>query len=679
MAYNYEYPYTDPNRYNSDWILNRVKEVSLEWIETRKEWNNTREEFASLKAFIQNYFAQLDLQDEVNVKLDIMARDGSLSALISPLFSEYKKEIDRSMSEQNDKINVLNSRMDTFTSLPDGSTAGDAELQDIRIGYNGKVYHSAGDAVRMQVSDLKEGLSQLSGEIAEKFTKSKNILQLYTEEISSLGVTVNFDGNTIIIDGTTTEGGNVNLFDYISFMENDTNYMFSVRYVSGSLTAIPNVALIGMYTKETATLLNNLDIKDVYTNGFAEILINSSDVKTYQYPRITLSGPGITFNNLRLQVMLEEGTETSAFDDYGNFRLSDKAPYYTKNEVDYLIEENSATDVYMEKGKGLRIAVATDLHCGSDCGGYYNGVWQSSADFTGMTYQERMQLFVDSVNKENRVKPIDMLLITGDISVNGESTGDVIIYLKEFINDYACQLDMPVFFVRGNHDPYTNEDWKEVVGYDIEFSIETDDYYFICLDSYKVEESGEEVPYTGFDTESMNFFKSEIQKAGNKKIFVCSHYFNENDGNEEFWREFYTNPNIIGRIEGHAHMWLNAWTSASYDGVTYQKYRANSGGFCYPTTKWEDGISNTANLCGFRIIESDADAQKLYTYQIQPAHSYTGIGIDLPYTIGSKSSMGTINKNPRANFYVGTAFNSDDRITRAISDLKKRVTALENS
>lgn len=165
MAYNYEYPYTDPNRYNSDWILNRVKELSLEWIETQKEWNNTREEFASLKAFIQNYFAQLDLQDEVNVKLDIMARDGSLSALISPLFSEYKKEIDRSMSEQNDKINVLNSRMDTFTSLPDGSTAGDAELQDIRIGYNGKVYPSAGDAVRMQVSGIKEDLSQLSGEI----------------------------------------------------------------------------------------------------------------------------------------------------------------------------------------------------------------------------------------------------------------------------------------------------------------------------------------------------------------------------------------------------------------------------------------------------------------------------------------------------------------------------------
>ena len=27
MAHNYEYPYTDPNRYNSDWLLNKMKEL----------------------------------------------------------------------------------------------------------------------------------------------------------------------------------------------------------------------------------------------------------------------------------------------------------------------------------------------------------------------------------------------------------------------------------------------------------------------------------------------------------------------------------------------------------------------------------------------------------------------------------------------------------------------------
>lgn len=58
----------------------------------------------------------------------------------------------------NDELNALNARMDTFTSLSSGSTTGDAELQDIRVGANGVTYPNAGDAVRGQYSQLKEEL-----------------------------------------------------------------------------------------------------------------------------------------------------------------------------------------------------------------------------------------------------------------------------------------------------------------------------------------------------------------------------------------------------------------------------------------------------------------------------------------------------------------------------------------
>lgn len=51
-------------------------------------------------------------------------------------------------------IHVLEARVNQLTNLPEGSTAGDAELADIRVGVDGITYSSAGDAVREQVMNL---------------------------------------------------------------------------------------------------------------------------------------------------------------------------------------------------------------------------------------------------------------------------------------------------------------------------------------------------------------------------------------------------------------------------------------------------------------------------------------------------------------------------------------------
>ena len=59
------------------------------------------------------------------------------------------------------EVEVLKSRIDTISSLPEGSTTGDAELQDIRVKADGTTATSAGNAVREQVNELKSDISNL--------------------------------------------------------------------------------------------------------------------------------------------------------------------------------------------------------------------------------------------------------------------------------------------------------------------------------------------------------------------------------------------------------------------------------------------------------------------------------------------------------------------------------------
>lgn len=76
MAYNYEWPYTDPERYNDDWLLTKMKQLA-------SEWEQMKVKFTTLEEYVKNYFANLNLQDEVNKKIDAMIADGSFASIIN--------------------------------------------------------------------------------------------------------------------------------------------------------------------------------------------------------------------------------------------------------------------------------------------------------------------------------------------------------------------------------------------------------------------------------------------------------------------------------------------------------------------------------------------------------------------------------------------------------------------
>ena len=88
----------------------------------------------------------------------------------SPIANGSSSESDLNIFEQaiaalggyeylTSEVSVLSARMDQFARLPDGSlsTAADAELVDIRVQADGSTASTAGDAVRAQVAELKDG------------------------------------------------------------------------------------------------------------------------------------------------------------------------------------------------------------------------------------------------------------------------------------------------------------------------------------------------------------------------------------------------------------------------------------------------------------------------------------------------------------------------------------------
>ena len=60
-------------------------------------------------------------------------------------------------------IRVIDSRVSNLTSLQEGSTTGDAELVDGRIGYDGNKYMCVGDSIRYQMSDIYKVIDSFTG------------------------------------------------------------------------------------------------------------------------------------------------------------------------------------------------------------------------------------------------------------------------------------------------------------------------------------------------------------------------------------------------------------------------------------------------------------------------------------------------------------------------------------
>lgn len=144
-----------------------------------------------LEKFVNNYFNNLDVQQEINNKLDAMAEDGSLLAVVAPHLddiiaqyeatldadlAEYKDTIDSDITEfkgtVNDELDAQDTEIDTFKSdINTQVTAQNTEIATFKSTVNATVAEQDNDISVMQ--------SQMSN-FLDSYSDIQTFTELYT-------------------------------------------------------------------------------------------------------------------------------------------------------------------------------------------------------------------------------------------------------------------------------------------------------------------------------------------------------------------------------------------------------------------------------------------------------------------------------------------------------------------
>ena len=171
----------------------------------------------------------IEVYDDEEIEVEFPSLHNDVERIKGEI-NEISESLDNMESEKASKleVDVERKRIDCFTKLGEGSTTGDAELIDGRIGVGNKKYSNIGGAIRGQVSDISNELHEIENVIPnlESIIVDVNILDnaiLYENAIYNDGAVGNKDSAIQNIEYNNTYGY---CYDPIKIRDDNGNLLY---------------------------------------------------------------------------------------------------------------------------------------------------------------------------------------------------------------------------------------------------------------------------------------------------------------------------------------------------------------------------------------------------------------------------------------------------------------------
>ena len=311
--------------------------------------------YIELNSYVDNYFVNLDVQEEINNKLDSLVENGTLTNIIKnyidPLINSFENEINDVINQQNNAISNINTKVNASVGINPLLADSISEMTDTSRIY---VLSSDGNWYFYNGSEWTAGGIYQATEYGENTIPSKSINNVVYNKINNNIKLNTFTSSnfTNLNNVTVTEDTDSFTFRVTSRSSNAQFRMnFNFDEIQNNMHILLNISNLRFIPYMNLSTSSNKTVDDkIIKNGESIINLEAEDVKSTTSIVVSLytgNYTGIVNGDILLTIDKNYYTSTSDFYDYFNNNnlsnyLNDLTKYSGIKNRNELIDINQA-------------------------------------------------------------------------------------------------------------------------------------------------------------------------------------------------------------------------------------------------------------------------------------------------------------------------------------------------